>query len=174
MNECIVRYLRVEVVDAIEIAATIEYLIADQMRRIPDVVGGVPHAAILDDCHFRIAFAPNRGTLDAALAGSRNAAGALEAAQTGNELTALHVKQSLQGLLAAQARAETITRARDLAVEDEAPRRFKTSVGSGTGYIRSQSDEAERTRFASGASVPHPDRKDTPMRANIGPSSRSK
>ena len=78
--------------------------------------------------------------LNNAMAGSRNAAGGLEVAQAGNELTALHVKQSLQmqGLLAAQSRADTMTRARDLATEDEARQRFKSFVGSGNGYTRSQ------------------------------------
>lgn len=71
-----------------------------------------------------------------ALASSRNAVGALEATQAGNELTGLSVKQSLalQGLLAAQARAETLTRARDLATEDEARERFKSFVGAGSAY----------------------------------------
>jgi len=67
---------------------------------------------------------------------SRNAVGALEATQAGNELTGLNVKQSLalQGLLAAQARAETLTRARDLATEEEARHRFKSFVGTGSAY----------------------------------------
>lgn len=71
-----------------------------------------------------------------ALASSRNAVGALEATQAGNELTGLSVKQSiaLQGLLAVQARAETLTRARDLATEDEARQRFKSFVGTGSAY----------------------------------------
>lgn len=71
-----------------------------------------------------------------ALASSRNAVGALEAAQAGNELTGLNVKQSLalQGLVAAQARAETLTRARDLATEEEARQRFKSFVGTGSAY----------------------------------------
>jgi len=74
--------------------------------------------------------------LDDALASSRSAVGALEATQAGNELTGLNVKQSLalQGLLAAQARAETLTRARDLATEDEARQRFKSFVGTGSAY----------------------------------------
>ena len=48
-----------------------------------------------------------------AVARSRNAAGALEVAQAGNELTALSIKQALalQGLLAAQHRADTIAKA---------------------------------------------------------------
>jgi P-type conjugative transfer protein TrbJ len=73
-----------------------------------------------------------------ALARSRDAAGALEAAQAGNELTALSVKQSLalQSLLAAQYRAETLSRARDLATEDEAKQRFKTFVGNGQAYAK--------------------------------------
>lgn len=71
-----------------------------------------------------------------ALANSRNAVGALEAAQAGNELTGLSVKQSvaLQGLVAAQARAETLTRARDLSTEEEARQRFKSFVGTGSAY----------------------------------------
>ena len=71
-----------------------------------------------------------------AMTRSRNAAGALDATQAGNELTSLAVKQSLalQGLPAAQHRAETITRARNLAAEDEARQRFKSFVGTGPGY----------------------------------------
>jgi P-type conjugative transfer protein TrbJ len=75
-----------------------------------------------------------------AMARSRNAAGALEATQAGNELTGLSVKQSLalQGLLAAQHRAETLSRARDLATEDEARQRFKSFVGTGSAYTASR------------------------------------
>ena len=75
-----------------------------------------------------------------AMARSRDAAGALEVAQAGNELTGLSVKQSLalQSLLAAQHRAETLTRARDLATEEEARQRFKTFVGTGSAYTASR------------------------------------
>jgi P-type conjugative transfer protein TrbJ len=75
-----------------------------------------------------------------AMARSRDAAGALEATQAGNELTALSVKQSLalQSLLAAQHRAETLSRARDLATEDEARQRFKSFVGTGSAYTASR------------------------------------
>jgi len=63
---------------------------------------------------------------------SRTANGALEVAQAGNELTALGIKQalSLQSLLAAQQRAETLKAARDLANEAEARQRFKAFLGS--------------------------------------------
>jgi P-type conjugative transfer protein TrbJ len=75
-----------------------------------------------------------------AMARSRNAAGALEAAQAGNELTGLSVKQALalESLLAAQHRAQTLTRARDLAAEDEARQRFKTFIGTGSAYTASR------------------------------------
>jgi P-type conjugative transfer protein TrbJ len=75
-----------------------------------------------------------------AMARSRNAAGALEATQAGNELTALSVKQSLalQSLIAAQHRAESIAKARDLAAEDEAKQHFKTFVGNGQAYTASK------------------------------------
>jgi P-type conjugative transfer protein TrbJ len=74
------------------------------------------------------------------MARSRNAAGALEVAQAGNELTSLSVKQSLalQSLLAAQHRAETLARARDLATENEARQRFKFFVGTGSAYSASR------------------------------------
>jgi P-type conjugative transfer protein TrbJ len=74
------------------------------------------------------------------MARSRNAVGALEAAQVGNELTGLNVKQvlALQSLLSAQHRAETLGRARDLATEDEARQRFKSFVGSGSAYTASR------------------------------------
>ena len=80
------------------------------------------------------------GLLGDAMARSRNAAGALEVAQAGNELTALSVKQSLalQSLLAAQHRAETIAKARDLAAEDEARQRFKSFLGNGRAYTASR------------------------------------
>ena len=75
-----------------------------------------------------------------AMARSRGAAGALEVAQAGNELTALSVKQSLalQGLLAAQHRAATIAKARELAAEDEAKQRFKSFLGNGKAYTASK------------------------------------
>jgi P-type conjugative transfer protein TrbJ len=75
-----------------------------------------------------------------AMARSKSAAGALEVAQAGNELTGLSVKQSLQlqSLLAADQRAQTFARARDLAAEDEARQRFKAFVGTGSGYTASR------------------------------------
>jgi P-type conjugative transfer protein TrbJ len=74
--------------------------------------------------------------LASALGRSRDAVGALEAVQAGNELTALNVKQALalQALLAAQHRAETTGKARDLAAEEDARQRFKTFLGSGNAY----------------------------------------
>ena len=75
-----------------------------------------------------------------AMARSKNAAGALEVAQAGNELAGLSVKQSLQlqSLLVAQQRAEAFARARDLATEDEARQRFKSFVGTGSAYSASR------------------------------------
>jgi len=75
-----------------------------------------------------------------AMARSRGAAGALEVAQAGNELTALNVKQALalQGLLAAQHRAATIATARELAAEEEGKQRFKSFLGNGQAYTASK------------------------------------
>ncbi|MFM9939231.1 MAG: P-type conjugative transfer protein TrbJ [Hyphomicrobiaceae bacterium] len=78
--------------------------------------------------------------LDDAMGRSRGAAGALDVAQAGNELTALGVKQTLglQGLIAAQSRTETLQRARDLTIENEARQRFRGFIGNGNGYTRSE------------------------------------
>jgi P-type conjugative transfer protein TrbJ len=78
--------------------------------------------------------------LGEAMARSKAAAGALEVAQAGNELTGLSLKQSLalQSLLAAQQRAETLLGARALATEDEARQRFKSFLGTGSAYTASQ------------------------------------
>jgi P-type conjugative transfer protein TrbJ len=75
-----------------------------------------------------------------AMARSRGAAGALEVAQAGNELTALGIKQSLvlQGLLAAQYRADTLAKAREIAAEEEGKQRFKTFLGNGRAYTASK------------------------------------
>lgn len=76
--------------------------------------------------------------LDQILARSQGSAGALQAAQAGNELAALHVKQSLQlqTLLAAQTRAETTDRARTLVAQQQAREQFKTFLGDGRAYTR--------------------------------------
>ena len=78
--------------------------------------------------------------LDTAMARSRNAGGALEVTQAGNEILGLSVKQALQlqGLVAAQQRSETLARARELATEDEARQRFKSFLGNGQAYTASR------------------------------------
>ena len=70
------------------------------------------------------------------LSRSEGSAGALQAAQAGNELAALHVKQSLQmqTLLAAQSRAETTDRSRGVAAQQEARQQFKSFMGDGRAY----------------------------------------
>lgn len=78
--------------------------------------------------------------LDQISARSSDAAGSLQAAQAGNELAALQVKQSLQlqTLLAAQSRSETTALARDLTAEAEGRQRLKTFLGDGRAYTRGQ------------------------------------
>ena len=76
--------------------------------------------------------------LDEAMSRSHSATGALDVAQAGNELNALGVKQvlQLQGLIAANARAETTQRARDLMSETEARQRFKGFLGTSPAYTK--------------------------------------
>lgn len=78
--------------------------------------------------------------LDQITTRSSSAAGSLQAAQAGNELAALQVKQSLQlqTLLAAQSRAEITARARDLTAEAEGRQRLKTFLGDSQAYTRGQ------------------------------------
>jgi P-type conjugative transfer protein TrbJ len=78
--------------------------------------------------------------LDQILARSSGAVGSLQAAQAGNELAALHIKQSLQlqTLLAAQTRAETSERARTLVAEEQGRAQVKTFLGDGRAYTRGQ------------------------------------
>jgi P-type conjugative transfer protein TrbJ len=78
--------------------------------------------------------------LDQILARSTGAVGSLQAAQAGNELAALHIKQSLQlqALLAAQSRAETTDRARTLVAEEQGRAQVKSFLGDGRAYTRGQ------------------------------------
>ena len=70
------------------------------------------------------------------LAKSASAVGNLEVQQAGNELTGLNVKQQLhlQTLMAADQRAQSLDRARNLASQQEAQLRFKRFSGTGTTY----------------------------------------
>ena len=70
------------------------------------------------------------------LSKSSTAVGNLQVQQAGNELVGLSVKQQLQlqNMLAANQRAQSLERARNLASQEEARLRFKTFVGDGTAY----------------------------------------
>jgi P-type conjugative transfer protein TrbJ len=70
------------------------------------------------------------------LSKSSSAVGNLQVQQAGNELVGLSVKQQLQlqNLMAADQRAQSLERARQLASQEEARLRFKTFVGDGTAY----------------------------------------
>jgi P-type conjugative transfer protein TrbJ len=70
------------------------------------------------------------------LSKSSSAVGNLQVQQAGNELVGLSVKQQLQlqNLLAANQRAQSLERARNLASQEEARLRFKTFAGDGQAY----------------------------------------
>ena len=70
------------------------------------------------------------------LSKSSTAVGNLQVQQAGNELVGLSVKQQLQlqNLLAANQRAQSLERARNLASQEEARLRFKTFAGDGQAY----------------------------------------
>ena len=77
-------------------------------------------------------------TLDRLIAESQGAVGNLQAAQAGNQLTALAAKQSmqLQSLLAASARADALESARAIAAHEQARARFARFMGDGSSYRR--------------------------------------
>lgn len=77
-------------------------------------------------------------TLDRLIAESQGAVGNLQAAQAGNQLTALAAKQTmqLQSLLAASARAEALARADANAERERARARFAQFMGDGAAYTR--------------------------------------
>ena len=70
------------------------------------------------------------------LSKSSTAVGNLQVQQAGNELVGLSVKQQLQlqNLLAADQRAQSLEKARNLASQEESRLRFKTFAGDGLAY----------------------------------------
>ena len=107
--------------------------------RWEEAYGSFKRAAVMQG-QVREATEADSLLLDQILARSSAAAGSLQVGQAGNELAALHIKQSLQLqlLLAAQARAETSERARDLVAQETARTQFKTFLGDGRAYTRGQ------------------------------------
>lgn len=75
-------------------------------------------------------------TLRSLMAGSSSSVGSLQAQQSGNELLALQVKQSLQtqALMAAQARAEALRAVEQQASAEAARERFIRFIGDGRAY----------------------------------------
>jgi P-type conjugative transfer protein TrbJ len=67
---------------------------------------------------------------------SSTAVGNLQVQQAGNELVGLSVKQQLQlqNMIAADQRAQSLEKARNLATEEESRLRFKSFMGDGTAY----------------------------------------
>jgi len=109
--------------------------VKDAQSRWQETLAGFKRASVLEAATVD-GITADSAMLSQLLARSRNAAGALEAAQAGNELAGLQIKQSLQlqALLAAHGRANSFERARGLASQGEAQARFKTFLGSGSAY----------------------------------------
>lgn len=80
--------------------------------------------------------ATTRNETDALVSASQSAVGALQAAQAGNQLTALQIKQlaDLTALIAAQARAENLAGARNTANQEQARAQISRFLSSGQGY----------------------------------------
>lgn len=112
---------------------------ADALARWDEAYASFKRAALLQGQVVDAVDSDGR-LLDQILGRSQSSVGALQATQAGNELTALHVKQTLQlqTLLAAQYRAETSDRARDIVVQEEARQRFQTFLGGSSAYAPSR------------------------------------
>jgi P-type conjugative transfer protein TrbJ len=80
--------------------------------------------------------ATTRSEIDALVSVSQSAVGALQAAQAGNQLTALQIKQlaDLTALIAAQARADNLAGARNTANQEQARAQISRFLSSGRGY----------------------------------------
>jgi P-type conjugative transfer protein TrbJ len=113
---------------------------AEQARaRWAETLDSVKRASLLEAATAE-GIAADTDALAALLARSKAAVGALEAAQAGNELHGLTLKQQLQlqALLAAKARSETAEQARRLAAEEDARARLRSFLGSGRAYSVNQ------------------------------------
>ena len=77
-------------------------------------------------------------SLDAMLAETAIAEGNLSVSQTGNQIAALGVKQTMQmqEMMAAQYRADALARARDLQIEREGREKLARFVGGASAYAR--------------------------------------
>lgn len=77
-----------------------------------------------------------RGELSQLVTASQSAAGALQAAQAGNQLLALQSQQlsDLLALLAAQGRAQTLEAAQRAAAQDQAREQLRRFLAPGAGY----------------------------------------
>lgn len=77
-------------------------------------------------------------SLDAMLAETAIAEGNLSVSQTGNQIAALGVKQTMQmqEMMAAQYRADALARARDLQIEREGREKLARFVGGASAYTR--------------------------------------
>lgn len=96
------------------------------------------HDALLMQSKIVESVAKDRTTLTRLLAETKSAEGALEVAQTGNQLLAVDVQQSMQmqQLMAAQYRADALERARRLQIERESKVRTTRFVGLSSAYTR--------------------------------------
>lgn len=120
-------------------ALTSDDLVRAARSRWDETHAGFKRAALLQG-EIAEAAETDARLLEQIVARSSGAVGGLQATQAGNELSALQVKQSLQlqTLLAAQSRAETTARVRELTAETEGRQRLKSFLGDGRAYTRGQ------------------------------------
>jgi P-type conjugative transfer protein TrbJ len=118
---------------------TSDDILRQSRARWDETLAAFKRAALLQGQITESATADSRLLTDILLR-SEGSVGALQAAQAGNELAALQVKQALQlqALLAAQTRAETIDRSRAIVAQQEARQQFKSFLGDGRAYTRGQ------------------------------------
>lgn len=94
------------------------------------------HDALLMQSKIAETVKADSSTLNRVLAETANAEGNLAVAQAGNQIMALNAKQvmQMQELMAAQYRADSLQRARDLQIEREAKVKLARFVGAASAY----------------------------------------
>jgi len=120
--------------DAFAISRSGEDVVRDATERWQETLAAYKRSASLQ-AQISQNLETDAALMTTLLARSGAAAGNLQAAQAGNELAGLSIKQSLQlqQLMAAQYRAESFERSRRLASERDGRARFRGFLGSSTG-----------------------------------------
>jgi len=120
---------------AYSIATTSQQLVADAQTRWQNSLAGYQDAMRVQAVVVQN-LDSTRTQIDALISSSQSATGALQAAQSGNQLVALQTKQlaELTAVMAAIARAQSLEGARNVESEEQAQQQLSRFLDYGSGY----------------------------------------